>query len=123
MSDLCKLLKFKYEIDYIKLNSYEGQEQGNMLFNPKDIEEHKDKKNVVFIDELVDTGSSMNCLKKIIPQALCVTIFSKQKYPDYCGCDFIPKAWLVGYGLDDDGYKRGWVHLFCKRELMKPEVF
>ena len=26
----------------------------------------------------------------------------------------LPNLWLVGYGLDDDGTKRGWTELFAK---------
>ena len=32
---------------------------------------------------------------------------------DFVGCASVPDVWLVGYGLDDQQEKRGWVHLFA----------
>merc|ERR1711862_260835 len=45
-------------------------------------------------------------------------LFSKQRercYPDadITGITNVPDLWLVGYGLDDRGTKRGWTELFA----------
>merc|ERR1711974_596874 len=49
---------------------------------------------------------------------LTVCLFSKKRgrpYPeaDITGIPNLPDLWLVGYGLDDRGTKRGWPDLFA----------
>ena len=39
---------------------------------------------------------------------------SKHVNADFIGCNFIPKSWLIGFGLDDNNEKRGWIHLYVK---------
>lgn len=68
------------------------------------------------MDELVDTGATIDACLKLIPHAIVASALAKKKFDGICGCDIIPKAWLVGYGLDDNGEKRGWPHLFAKND-------
>merc|ERR1719337_36008 len=49
---------------------------------------------------------------------LTVCLFSKQRArtepeADITGIPGLPDLWLVGYGLDDRGTKRGWTDLFA----------
>merc|ERR1719337_712954 len=49
---------------------------------------------------------------------LTVCLFSKQRArtepeADITGIPGLPDPWLVGYGLDDRGTKRGWTELFA----------
>lgn len=68
------------------------------------------------MDELVDTGATIDACLKLLPHAVVASALAKKKFDGICGCDIIPKAWLVGYGLDDNGEKRGWPHLFAKND-------
>ena len=70
--------------------------------------------NVIFVDELIDSGSTLKTLLALIPHAETCCCLSKGKPTEYVGCDFIPNAWLIGFGLDDNGEKRGFVHLMVK---------
>ena len=61
-----------------------------------------------------------------VPRSDIVTccLFSKQQdnrpkhfEADITGLPNLPNLWLVGYGLDDNGTKRGWTELFAKPKI------
>lgn len=87
------------------------------------LEPLKGKKHVIVIDELIDTGATIDAILKVIPHAKVVACMAKKKADGLIGCDIIPNVWLVGYGLDISGEKRGWPHLFAKndKEWFRPE--
>merc|ERR1712118_443596 len=83
---------------------------------------------IVLIDELLDNGKTMAEMKQHFLNNLSAThtendiltvcLFSKQRersWPeaDITGIPNLPDLWLVGYGLDDRGTKRGWTELFA----------
>jgi hypoxanthine-guanine phosphoribosyltransferase len=83
---------------------------------------------IVLIDELLDNGKTMEEMKQHLLKRLSAThtdndilttcLFSKKRdrtYPeaDVTGIPDLPDLWLVGYGLDDRGTKRGWTELFA----------
>jgi hypothetical protein len=83
---------------------------------------------VVLIDELLDNGKTMQDMKLHFldklkethteNDILTVCLFSKQRareWPeaDITGIPNLPDLWLIGYGLDDRGTKRGWTELFA----------
>merc|ERR1719265_3136803 len=83
---------------------------------------------IVLIDELLDNGKTMQDMKMRLLETLkgthtekdvlTVCLFSKDRkrqcpVADVTGIPNLPDLWLVGYGLDDRGTKRGWTDLFA----------
>jgi hypoxanthine-guanine phosphoribosyltransferase len=83
---------------------------------------------VILIDELLDKGHTMDTMAGHLMEQLkiprekittCV-LFAKtvperpKKFDaDIAGLVNLPGVWLVGYGLDDMGTKRGWTELLA----------
>eukprot|EP00401_Gymnodinium_catenatum_P083267 CAMPEP_0117490032 /NCGR_PEP_ID=MMETSP0784-20121206/17343_1 /TAXON_ID=39447 /ORGANISM="" /LENGTH=483 /DNA_ID=CAMNT_0005284781 /DNA_START=90 /DNA_END=1541 /DNA_ORIENTATION=+ len=135
VADLCKALIRPYSVYFVEASSYQNaRTQGGLqisvelseakFFDATTRSPHK----VVLIDELLDNGKTMHEMKQLILSKLADThkendiltccLFSKKRekvYPeaDITGIPNLPDLWLVGYGLDDRGTKRGWTELFA----------
>eukprot|EP00036_Acanthoecidae_sp_10tr_P011542 CAMPEP_0182927486 /NCGR_PEP_ID=MMETSP0105_2-20130417/13814_1 /TAXON_ID=81532 ORGANISM="Acanthoeca-like sp., Strain 10tr" /NCGR_SAMPLE_ID=MMETSP0105_2 /ASSEMBLY_ACC=CAM_ASM_000205 /LENGTH=256 /DNA_ID=CAMNT_0025065435 /DNA_START=41 /DNA_END=811 /DNA_ORIENTATION=- len=124
--DLCRRLTRPYSIYFVEASSYAGQQQGDVEVLSKIVPSKFEGRRVILIDELLDKGETMHKLSGHLMKVLdiprerittCV-IFDK-KVPgrpaefnaDIVGFRDLPPLWLVGYGLDDDGTKRGWTEL------------
>jgi len=79
-------------------------------------------RHVVIIEDIVDTGNTithlLNEISKMDPSSIeVVTLFSKpdshetKLYIKYTGFD-IPNKFIVGYGLDYDGYGRNYQDVY-----------
>ena len=104
-------------IDFIHLSSYAGTEStGNFVFK-KDISIDISGKNVLIVEDIVDTGRTLKKLREMLsmrePKSIKIcTAFDKPSrrvndlVPDY-NCFTIPDEFIVGYGLDyDDKYRQ-----------------
>lgn len=135
LSDLCRALSRPYSVYFVEASSYkEGRVQGDMSVS-SDVSSSKfvdgttnRPHKVVLIDELLDNGKTMQDMKLHFLDRLKAShtendiltccLFSKQRpreWPeaDITGIPNLPDLWLVGYGLDDRGTKRGWTELFA----------
>ena len=113
-ADLVRELTVDVEnIDFIHLSSYAGTEStGNFVFK-KDISIDISGKNVLIVEDIVDTGVTLNYLKSMLAHrgAASIRIAAlldktarrtiKDLKVDYV-CFDIPDAFVVGYGLDYD---------------------
>jgi len=136
MSDLCRAMTRPYSVYFVEASSYkEGRTQLASVEVSSDICKDKfvdpvtkDKHKIVLIDELLDNGKTMEDMKRHIldvlkdshteADILTVCLFSKERArecpeADVTGIPNLPDLWLVGYGLDDRGTKRGWTDLFA----------
>jgi hypoxanthine phosphoribosyltransferase len=106
-------------IDFIRAKSYENQSQGEIRIL-KSIDMDIEGKNVYLVDDIYDSGNTMNRLIKHLqylnPKSITpITLFKKH----YSNCDDLiygfeltNEHWLVGYGLDaSDGTKRNLPHI------------
>lgn len=111
--ELTLKMKSKIQFEFIKISSYEGRESTNKINNELDIEKEKvEGKDVLIIEDIVDTGNSMNYLINNIkgknPNSLKVCVLvnkpSRRKVEvpiDYIGFE-VPNKFIVGYGFDDE---------------------
>ena len=61
-SDLIKKIKYPIEVDFVKCSSYDGQSQ-KVLEIHYDIETNVKDKTVFLVDDILDSGKTMNELK------------------------------------------------------------
>ena len=104
------------KIDTVQISSYEGTKStGNFIFK-KDITTDISGKNVLIVEDIVDTGRTLKKLREMLqmrdPKSIKIcTAFDKPSrrvndlVPDY-NCFTIPDKFVVGYGLDYDGKYR-----------------
>lgn len=117
-ADLLREVSIECEITSVKLKSYEGTESSGRVkiddtLKRSDIE----GRQLLIVEDIVDTGLSMSSLleeiSKLSPSDIKVaTLLSKPEARVYdVNIDYlafeIPNYFVVGYGLDFDGYGRG----------------
>ena len=116
MSDLMKHYRGMCEVSFVKLASYEGTESTNTVKQLIGINQNLEGRTVVIIEDIVDTGNTVEELKAIFKDKkvkhfkIATLFFKPDAYKkdiklDYVGIR-IPDKFIVGYGLDYDGLGR-----------------
>ena len=118
MTDLAKRLNMPVKMEFIRLSSYGSGFTSTGRVSVVDIAlPDLNEKNVLIIEDIIDTGHTARFLMDFInhnfkPKALkfCSLLDKKCKRevdidPDY-HCLDVDDKFLVGYGLDYDGYFR-----------------
>ncbi len=110
-ADLFRAITIDCEIDFIKISSYgEAMETSGVVKLKKDIDAHLQDRHVLVVEDIVDSGLSVNYLRKrmerVKPKSLgFVSLLLKEGAAqtdfkiDYIGFS-IPNHFVVGYGLD-----------------------
>lgn len=110
-ADLVRELKCKTKIDFISVSSYgAGTTSSGEVKIVKDLNETLDGKNLLIVEDIVDTGITLNYLKNLLaarnPKTIKIcTLLDKPDrrvrplQPEYC-CFSIPNEFVIGYGLD-----------------------
>jgi hypoxanthine phosphoribosyltransferase len=115
-SDLFKKINIPAEISFIKLASYQGTKSTGNVITAIGLETDLFDRNVIVLEDIIDTGKTLSAflpqLEHQQPRSLkvCTLLHKKEatKYPitiDYLGFE-IPDLFVVGYGLDYNGYGR-----------------
>jgi len=115
-ADIFRQIKLNAQISFIKLASYEGTGSTGKIKELIGWNEDISGKTVVVLEDIVDTGSTLEriigelTLRKAIDVKICTLLFKPEAYTrdipiDYIGFE-IPNNFVVGYGLDYDGYGR-----------------
>lgn len=110
-ADLIREVTIPCEVDFLKLSSYGDAKisSGNVRLL-KDLNCQVDGRNIVVVEDVIDSGLSMEYIKALIqhqnPKSLkVVTLLYKKEAVktavtiDYVGFT-IPKDFVIGYGLD-----------------------
>lgn len=109
--DLAKKMKMPVTMNFMSVSSYgDGTESSGKINIKMDLEEDIAGKNVLIVEDIIDTGRTLKKLKALLesrnPKKLkLVTLLDKPDRrlvditADYTGFT-IPDAFVVGYGLD-----------------------
>jgi hypoxanthine phosphoribosyltransferase len=126
VSDFVKKYSQNCEVSFVKLSSYEGMETTSNVKQLIGLNKSLEGRNVVVIEDIVDTGNTVAELKKIfeghnLKQLKIATLFFKpDAYKqdiklDYIGFE-IPDKFIVGYGLDYDELGRNLPEVYQLHE-------
>src|SRR5579864_8509570 len=121
LSDLARQVKLDATFDFIGVSSYgnrpsppqelkSGWDSTGEVKLTKDVDQSMQGKNVILVEDILDTGLTLTYLKKLLlahqPKTLKIAALldkpSRRKLPmegDYVGFK-IPDEFVVGYGLD-----------------------
>lgn len=129
--DMVKRITVPCQIDFMWISSYEGTEStGNMVVK-KDISSDIKGRNVVILEDIFDTGNSLDftyhyLLSKEPASIKICTLLDKPArrkegitlQADYTGF-VIPNEFVIGYGLDYNEYYRNLPYI----GILKPEKY
>jgi hypoxanthine phosphoribosyltransferase len=110
------------EISFVKLASYEGDQTTGKVKQLIGLNENIEGRTVVILEDIVDTGITIcdiqDQLDKLNPKEVKIaTMLLKpdalqmEVNLDYVGLE-IPNDFIVGYGLDYDGYGRNLTDIY-----------
>lgn len=111
--ELAKRLEMPVTIDFMQVSSYGSQTvSSGVLKIKKDLDESIEDKNVLIIEDIIDSGNTLYHLKELLtkknPKSLKICTLldkperrEKEVEVDYV-CFDIPDEFVVGYGLDYD---------------------
>ena len=112
MGDLIREIRLPLQIDFMEVSSYGGKttESSGAVRILKDLKSNVEGKNILIVEDIIDTGLTLNYLMDILearkPGSIKICTFlnkpSRRKVSlkaDYNGYD-IPDEFVVGYGLD-----------------------
>jgi hypoxanthine phosphoribosyltransferase len=116
LSDLMKHYRGMCEVSFVKMASYEGTQTTNEVKQLLGINQNLEGKTVVIVEDIVDTGNTIEELKAIFKEQkvkhlkiatlfLKPDVYKKDIKLDYVGIR-IPNKFIVGFGLDYDGLGR-----------------
>ena len=115
-SDLMRKITIPCEISFVKFASYQGTMTTAKVKELIGIDEDLENRHVIIVEDIVDTGITMDKLLCDVnlknPAEVKVACFCfkpeafQKDFPiDYVGLK-IPNDFIVGYGLDYNGYGR-----------------
>ena len=112
-SDLTRMMSIDCEVDFIRLKSYEGQDNSGGITRIKDLELDLKGKRVYIVDDICDSGATMlealfMVNSRMASEVKVVTLLKRKNgvgMTDFHGFE-IGDEWVLGYGLDDYGLKR-----------------
>lgn len=111
MTDLIKTINLDLKIDFMKVSSYgNGTDSTGVVKILKDVDEEVTGKDVLLIEDIVDTGLTLANVKEFMwkkkPNSIKIcTLLDKPSRrkadvkAEYVGFE-IPDAFVIGYGLD-----------------------
>ena len=115
-ADLFRLIDFPARISFVKLASYEGTSSSGFIKELIGWNEDIKNKTIVVIEDIVDTGNTLErivdelVIRKASEIKIATLLYKPDAYTrdiplDYIGFE-IPNDFVVGYGLDYDGFGR-----------------
>jgi len=125
-ADLFKKIDLKARISFVKLASYQGTRSSGSVKELIGWNEDIKGMEVIVLEDIVDTGHTLELIvgelkvRKVSGVKIATLLFKpdayKKKIPiDYIGFR-IPNDFVVGYGLDYDGYGRNLPSVYTLAE-------
>ncbi|MBC7383911.1 MAG: hypoxanthine phosphoribosyltransferase [Bacteroidia bacterium] len=129
-AELLKWINFPCQVQFIKVSSYDGTQSSGRVQSILGLNQSIKDRNVIILEDIIDTGLTVDylintlilneplsikiCSLLLKPESLKVPII-----PDYIGFE-VGNYFLVGYGLDYNGYGRNLKNIYV--EVEKTEI-
>lgn len=121
-ADLYRKITIESEISFVKLASYSGTSSTSDVKELIGLNERLKGRNIVILEDIIDTGTTMQYLINklyylgVNDVKLAALLFKPGAFResfriDYLGME-IPNEFIVGYGLDYDGFGRNYADIY-----------
>ena len=131
LADLIRKLTIPHTIEFMAVESYQGNQSRGAIRLLYDLKREIKGQDIIILEDILDTGLTLDYLYKHLsyrePKSIkiCALLIKEveREFPikvDYSGF-LIPNKFVVGYGLDFDGYFRNLPHI-AVLELSKSRV-
>lgn len=122
LSDLIRHIDLPITIDFMAVSSYgKGTKSSGIVKIIKDLDESIENKDVLIVEDIIDTGLTLEHLTKIFwarnPKdvKICVLLDKEARRIIDINLDFVgfkvPDEFIIGYGLDFNGFYRNLPYL------------
>lgn len=129
-ADLIRRLTGNVRIDFMQASSYgSGSVSSGKVKIKKDIEYDAEGKNILIVEDIVDSGNTLFKLKKLFEERnaasvkICTLLSKPERRETDVVCEYvgaeIPDEFVVGYGLDFNESYRNLPYI----GILKPEVY
>ena len=128
--ELAKRLTIPVSLDFMSVSSYGSDTKSSGVVKIiKDLDEPLEGKNVIIVEDIIDSGLTMKYLRQLFqarnPASITTVSFldkedchSESLKTDLCGFT-IPNEFVVGYGLDYANYYRNLPYI----GVLRPECY
>ena len=121
-ADLLKKITVPCEVSFVKLSSYVGTESSHTVRELIGLDQSPTGRDVIIVEDIIDTGITMAAtlprLKNFNAKSVALATllhkpeaFQKDFEIKYIGLN-IPNKFVVGYGLDYNGYGRNLPEIY-----------
>ena len=121
-ASLMQKIEFQCDIVFIKLASYEGTSSSGNVKQIMGLTKSVEGKTVVVVEDIVDTGGTIEELYKILKGAgaadvkICTLMYKPGSYSKNIPVDYvansIPNDFILGFGLDYDQLGRQYKDVY-----------
>ncbi|MCK4922917.1 MAG: hypoxanthine phosphoribosyltransferase [Bacteroidales bacterium] len=121
-SDLFKKISIDAQITFLKLASYQGTTSTGAVKQLIGLNQDIKDQHIVILEDIVDTGITLETIMRQLsgyqPKSIKIVtlLFKPEAYQkdvkiDYIGFS-VPNEFIVGYGLDYDGFGRNYDDIY-----------
>jgi hypoxanthine phosphoribosyltransferase len=121
-ADLFRRIDFQSKISFVKLASYQGTRSSGSIKELIGWNEDIKNKTIVVVEDIVDTGNTLErivdelIIRKATEIRIAAMLYKPEAYTkeiplDYIGFE-IPNDFVVGFGLDYDGFGRNLTSVY-----------
>ena len=128
MADLVRAMKSRVALDFLSISSYAGG-RGGVVRIIKDLDQNVEGRDIVIVEDIVDTGLTLNYLRQTLAQRGAASLRTvslldkavRRIIPvsvEMVGFE-IPDVFVVGYGLDFQGLYRNVPEILAVRDIAR----
>lgn len=122
MADIVRELNFSFEIQFVKLRSYNNMESTGEIEYALSIDDNIEGRHILIVEDIIDTGLTIESFhsklstRKPASINVCSFLSKPDAHNDIVDINFlgheIQPLFVVGYGLDLNGYGRNLPDLY-----------
>ena len=115
-ADLLKDVSIPCNVSFVKVSSYQGTDTTGQVKELMGLQENVEGRHIIIVEDIVDTGYTMRDVldslaeKKAASVQVCALLCKPDKLKVDINLKYlamnIPNGFIVGYGLDYDGFGR-----------------
>lgn len=121
-ADLLRMVQLPCEIAFVKMSSYAGMDSTGTVRELIGLNQDIEGRPVIIVEDIVDTGRTMQHMLGLLrarnPKSIdiCTLLFKPEKLEEPLDIRYaalqIPNDFIVGYGLDYDGFGRNLPQIY-----------